>query len=834
MMAASTIPSRFQLPPSSFTDIVAVGATKSRSTRFRVRSYPVLSHCNRNQYSIIFKSKSSLAGIKWRSFNGDGAIDATPIDSSTSEDGKESSIDAESDDFLGLLVGMLGLDKDPLDRDQAIENLYEFSLGGKECVDAIMKFQGCLYLVVGLLTSESDFTSEAAAGLLRSVSSVSLYIDAVEECGAVEAMISLLSRPSLSSEVKEQCLGTLWNLSVDEKVRMKIADMEILDLFMKFLDDKAVKVREASGGVLANLALSSCNHQKLVEAGIIPKMATFLKEVNFSKMVFTGSEAVNAFLESKVLRKQARSALLELAKDDYYKILIIEEGIVPVPLVGAAAYNTLKPPPTRSVQDRLRYGASKVPPGSSGDKNVKIDKAKITAMFAPTIQRALAGKGALEKDDGWNSQSDPNNRHFTLLPWVEAAARLVLILELEDEVAISRAAEAIAYSSINEHLRSSFKEAGAIKQLIQLLDHSSYAVRCAVAHALERLSVSPTVCPVIEAGGAIRPLVNILKHSEISGCLIEKTLDIFSRILGTNREMESKKALDAAASGLNDNKIENSRKDELDSAVIARLVEILKTASPNLQRKAASVLELVAVIDPSFELIVPVDIASALDAVLQQKDLRDIEADEDGPDPVEYALEREEIGLTISAASRLLYKLLDSDQFCRTIYTENFINILRNIIKSSIPLNYKEPVAACLVKLSSLSGHSIDYENPIIMELTLYETIPRLVEQIKSSFSVETQEAAVIELNRIISKGVVDSTQAVASKGAIFPLVNLLEEGSDRTVEAALGILYNLSTDEENHAAIISAGAVPLLKRIIQTKSPQWQQALQLLRNLPV
>lgn len=119
------------------------------------------------------------------------------------------------------------------------------------------------------------------------------------------------------------------------------------------------------------------------------------------------------------------------------------------------------------------------------------------------------------------------------------------------------------------------------------------------------------------------------------------------------------------------------------------------------------------------------------------------------------------------------------------------------------------------------------------MEVTLYETIPRLVEQMKTSFSPEVQEAAVVELNRIISEGVVDSTRAVSAEGGIFPLVKLIENGTERAVDAGLAILYNLSMDSENHAAIIAAGAVPVLRRIVLSQRSHWTRALRLLRNLP-
>ena len=119
------------------------------------------------------------------------------------------------------------------------------------------------------------------------------------------------------------------------------------------------------------------------------------------------------------------------------------------------------------------------------------------------------------------------------------------------------------------------------------------------------------------------------------------------------------------------------------------------------------------------------------------------------------------------------------------------------------------------------------------MEVTLYETIPRLIEKMKTSLSPEAKEAAVMELNRIIAEGMVDSTQAIASEGGIFPLVNLIEDGSERAVEASLGILYNLSMDSENHSTILAAGAVPALRRIVQLQRPQWPRALHVLRTLP-
>lgn len=197
-----------------------------------------------------------------------------------------------------------------------------------------------------------------------------------------------------------------------------------------------------------------------------------------------------------------------------------------------------------------------------------------------------------------------------------------------------------------------------------------------------------------------------------------------------------------------------------------------------------------------------------------------------------HLLELEEAGLTISSASRLLTKLLDSESFRKTVdTTTRFEEPLRKILRSNLPLHYKDWVASCLVKLTSLSP---SLNSPINVEVTLYKTIPSLVEQMSFSSSPEAREAAVLELNKIVSEGVPESTQALASHGGFEPLVKLLEERNERCVEASLSVLHNLSMDSENHPAIMRAGAVPVLRRIVMSQRPQWEKALRLLRDLPV
>lgn len=207
--------------------------------------------------------------------------------------------------------------------------------------------------------------------------------------------------------------------------------------------------------------------------------------------------------ESKVVRKVARNALLELAKDEYYRILVMEEGLVPVPLVGAAAYKSFRPalyswpslPDGTTIEQSSktpsRYGASELLLGLSiENKNVDLEEAKMKAIVGRTQQQFLARIGGIENEDAGKSNGEfPSSHRFTLLPWIDAVARLVLILGLEDESAIAKAAESIADASINEHMRVSFREAGAIKHLVQLINHPSDNIRLAVIQALDRLSI---------------------------------------------------------------------------------------------------------------------------------------------------------------------------------------------------------------------------------------------------------------------------------------------------------------------------------------------------------
>ncbi|ERN00692.1 uncharacterized protein LOC18428760 [Amborella trichopoda] len=748
------------------------------------------------------------------------------------------------DGYVGLFIRMLGMDNDPLDREQAINALWRYSQGGKESIDEIVKFPGCVNLTIILLKSDHGSVSEAAAGLLRTISSVNIYRASVAEAGAIEEINGLLSRPNLPGEVKEQCVCTLWNLSVDEKIRVKMAKVDfLLPKLVRFLGDEDIKVREAAGGVLANLALSPSSHEIMVEAGVIPKLAEILK---------------NKEEESKTIKKEARNVLLELANDEYYRILIVEEGFVLVPIVGADAYKSFSSPshswPTlpdgteikRDPSTPSKYGAGELLLGLNiKDKNINLEEGKVDAIVGRSQQQFLARIGAIEMEEG--IKLDPGaapHPRFTLLPWRDGVARLVLILGLEDVSVIEKAAHSIAVSCINEHIRLLFKEAGAIKRLVCLLAHDNDAVRFASAHALDRLSISYNVSRIIESHGVVDPLLDILKDVNTSQSLIEKAMSILSWISNPDEEMmntiqgsldqssEFIAGLEGALSEPSELKETTTREKILKSGVIPHIIETMKSSTPALQQKAACILENIAINEHYATAITGEGVASGLEHCFRLKCKDENEENEVIQRELD-AIEAEEVGLAVSAASRLLTRLLAFEECCQAIDSTHFFHILCRVLKSNIPLRAKDWVAACLIKLETLAGPSGNLDCPIDMEVTLHETIPRLVEEMRSSFSSELQEAAVVELNQIISRGVADYARQVAARGGIFPLVKLIDQGSERARNAGLAILYNLSMDSENHAAIMAAGSVPVLRRIVLSERPQWTRALHLLQTLP-
>jgi hypothetical protein len=96
---------------------------------------------------------------------------------------------------------MLGLDNDACDRELAVCTLWQYSLGGRKCIDEIMQFPGCIVLIISLLKSKPAHAVEAATGLLGNITPVQVYRQMAVESGAMEEIFSLLCKSTITPEV---------------------------------------------------------------------------------------------------------------------------------------------------------------------------------------------------------------------------------------------------------------------------------------------------------------------------------------------------------------------------------------------------------------------------------------------------------------------------------------------------------------------------------------------------------------------------------------------------------------------------------------------------------
>lgn len=204
---------------------------------------------------------------------------------------------------------------------------------------------------------------------------------------------------------------------------------------------------------------------------------------------------------TKITRQEARKLLLELVQNAQYKQIIIEEGLVPVPLIGASAYKSFKPlldvapplpeglnvepPPLPST-----FGAGKLLLGLKGKSMVyDLDDATQRAIEGRARQHFLGRIGLLEKEASQQEAMGVSRKDsVTIMSWWDGIPRLVLILGLEEISVASLAANTISEIAINEEIRQAIHKAGSVPHLVRLLGSGDESATEAAASALERLA----------------------------------------------------------------------------------------------------------------------------------------------------------------------------------------------------------------------------------------------------------------------------------------------------------------------------------------------------------
>eukprot|EP00850_Spirogloea_muscicola_P008886 SM000048S16598 [mRNA] locus=s48:621455:625861:- [translate_table: standard] len=467
---------------------------------------------------------------------------------------------------LARYAAMLGLQSPVPEREEAALALWRHAKGGRACVDQIAHMPGCLNLLVLLLGSGgSPPAAEAAAGLLQSVAAVEDYRLELLSAGALEEVAGLLLRGAPPA-VEEQAAGLLVSLSTAVAETPRIVELGLLPKLVAMLDPAHRAIQEAAAKALANVTRWPGAWEQVAEIGGIRKLAQLVLEESTSGLA----------------RQSARNALTELCKAPFLRALMIEEGLVVVPLIGADAYRSFKPllheapqlPQSVKLERRTLqadkdgdFGAGSLLLGLSvNDEASQLDERAQQELEGKVRQQFLARLGILEKaqakqrtasDQSLNTvagdrqpqdemagpanggissgdRSMDNAERVTVMPRLDGVPRLVLILGLDDATVAGRAARAAAEFAMTDDNRQAMRNAGAIPHLVRLLGSGDEEATAAAAVALSQLAISAPVRGSICSHGAIPALVALLNAKSAPIGVKEQVMGTLLRLSDTD------------------------------------------------------------------------------------------------------------------------------------------------------------------------------------------------------------------------------------------------------------------------------------------------------------
>ncbi|GAQ83274.1 ARM repeat superfamily protein [Klebsormidium nitens] len=756
--------------------------------------------------------------------------------------------------YVGLFVRMLGLDRPMAEREEAAVALWHHVVQSRENLEEVGQLPGALPLL-GQLMRERDrpAAAEAAAGVLRALSTVDEYRFRVFEAGAVEAALGVLQQWSHEApEVRRQALGLLHNLSAGRREGLQIIASQGAELCTALLrlcfppdelafdpanpfaltstdwrrpitDDEIGTVL----GVLSNLAANDAARGPIASAGAIACLAQLL-----------ASDGVPA-----VLRGKAKAVLAELAKQPVLKDQFTAAGLVPVPLIKARYFSTVAQGLTKSAS-------------------------------------APAGIA----------------RQYKVMPRGEGVARLVLMLGLADPEAVSAAAEAMRDWADSDENRNELSKAGAVPMLVRLLasgepsgqsegseqsgdrgqgqdgagqsaggERGYPEVARAAAEALSVLCASTEVRRKVEKSAGVEGLAWLLKtggraqrsaaakalfwlmQDEDESSAAEEagrpgSIEGLIDLIVAGKEAES--TANAEGQGEAGKAARLGRREKLVAAGgLPSLVEILGEGTPEESEVAASILSRVSAEEKGAAAAVEAQVVPALERLLSR---RVVDADDGINEGPSLGLEelsgddvvaRNRLWAAQVAGARLAASLASHDSTRGALQAADVHSLLSGLLLLDAPPEEKEAVSEALLALEQRDdaptvGPSRDTEREIVQHVE----IPRLLAMLEAGAPLAQREAAVQELLYVVKAGGEQEAHlaAVASGGGIFSLVDLAKEGGDKSVRAALTLLDMLTLDEDNHLVMLEAGAEEVLVRIARGESEDWKLAMRVLRRLPV
>lgn len=138
---------------------------------------------------------------------------------------------------------------------------------------------GCIRLLLPLLASSDAKTQEHAVTTLLNISIVDVNKTKIVAAGALDLIIAVL-KSGHTLEARENAAATLFSLSVSDEVKVQIGSKfdAIPSLVTLLREGSAQRGKKDAASALFNLAVYHGNKAKIIAAGAVPTLVSFLAD----------------------------------------------------------------------------------------------------------------------------------------------------------------------------------------------------------------------------------------------------------------------------------------------------------------------------------------------------------------------------------------------------------------------------------------------------------------------------------------------------------------------------------------------------------------------------
>ncbi|CAI7754029.1 unnamed protein product, partial [Closterium sp. NIES-54] len=733
----------------------------------------------------------------------------------------------------------------------------------------------------------------AAAGVLAALAGASAEgLQAVVQGGAVEEAASLLSLPRLPQPVRSETLPLISAAASLPSLRPKLASMNLLPPLLTALYDPEASDPELEH-ILSTLCLmvedQSC-WPSIIDHQAVPRIAAFLAAI----------DAGNGTAPRHSLRR-LRSSLLSLAPDPFFRSCLLENDLCLVPLVGADAYRSLA---SEGETVKVTRVPPSLPPRLAAAAGDVLKGAPVESTFGAgklLLGLALGGNGGGSKEGGEGKGGGVVSSLLRMVSDEEAAAKMasaipsfISLLREEDaqagregseagEAAAAATAGATAAAATATPTQTPQSAAAKTAAAAAPVDPAARADGRAAAESLllQISSLVGTPCESIVAAGGVPPLVALLA----TGSLKERA--IAAEILGNviaDRPAQGWSDPDAAAADVDGGGAGGAAGSGggggeahvmalMAAGVVAALESVLLLAEPKDPIRALSSASASSPLSAEAE--ADLWAAQAAAALLARRlastaggSARAVLADSRLVDCLKTVLQSSAPLQVKDKVSEALLVITDVAADAEVAVTT--FDLIPHLVEDLWGGGGESGGQGEGGGGGAWGGEEEEGEvgEEVWSGMEIHPTLlplpggalsppppPPLLRSSALLPQAERRERAAVRLLDLALTGNPGYLQAMARAGAIFPLVEILRQKPSSSSSrggrmgrpsvacqrAALGVLYALGSNEENHAVMVGAGIEEVLEGIVRRGEEggrfgdgRWMLGLYLLQGLRV